>query len=176
MIPIRIIRLSRRIVSAGSTGRGSLVERASLWPESGGGGRMKMENTRPPPALDCVPARRFLEGSASDHRRSGARPAACKAGRGKGGRFGPTFRVAPPRPWLFPRRAGRCLMSVAIRTAPLISSEFSSSLPSSPTSHPVQHESEAPERAEHDREAPEWRAGRWTEAPDAGEGRAGLLE
>jgi len=67
-------------------------------------------------------------------------------------------------------------MSVAIRTAPLISSEFSSSLPSSPTSHSVHHESEAPERADHDREAPEWRTRYRAEAPDAGEGRAGLLE
>lgn len=67
-------------------------------------------------------------------------------------------------------------MSVAIRTEPLISSGFSTSLPSASSIHACQHESEAPERAMHDREAPESRAGRYAEAPDAGEGRAGLLE
>jgi hypothetical protein len=67
-------------------------------------------------------------------------------------------------------------MSVAIRTEPLISSEFSSSLPSSPGVHALHHDAEAPERAQHEREAPERPSGRQAEAPDAGEGRAGLLE
>lgn len=67
-------------------------------------------------------------------------------------------------------------MSVAIRTERLIVSEFSSSLPISvPVDH-VSHEPEAPEHAERAREAPEVRGHGRMEAPDAGEGRAGLLE
>lgn len=67
-------------------------------------------------------------------------------------------------------------MSVAIRTERLILSEFSPSLPMSSSCEPVSHTSEAPEHAERAREAPELREGRLMEAPDAGEGRAGLLE
>jgi hypothetical protein len=67
-------------------------------------------------------------------------------------------------------------MSVAIRSKPLISSVHSTSL-SSPSALEAMHpELEAPERAELAREAPELRAGGRSEAPDAGEGRAGLME
>jgi hypothetical protein len=46
------------------------------------------------------------------------------------------------------------------------------------TSHLPRSEAEAPEQAEREleREAPESRIGRSAEAPDAGQGRAGLLE
>ena len=40
--------------------------------------------------------------------------------------------------------------------------------------HP--HDVEAPDRGEYEREAPESRVTRQAEAPDAGEGRMGLLE
>jgi hypothetical protein len=67
-------------------------------------------------------------------------------------------------------------MSIAIRSKPLISSEHSTSLPSASTFEALHPEHEAPERAKMTREAPELRAGSHSEAPDAGEGRAGLLE
>jgi hypothetical protein len=67
-------------------------------------------------------------------------------------------------------------MSVAIRTKPLIPPVHSTSLSSSSAFEAVHPQVEAPERAELAREAPELRAGGHPEAPDAGEGRAGLLE
>lgn len=67
-------------------------------------------------------------------------------------------------------------MSVAFRSKPLISSDLSQPHSSSPTPEPVHPEVEAPERAELAREAPEVRPGAYPEAPDAGDGRAGLME
>ena len=72
-------------------------------------------------------------------------------------------------------------MSVATRSQRLLpsssSSELSTSFPSSQVAFPaVHHEAEAPEQGAQSREAPEWRSERSAEAPDAGEGRAALLE
>jgi hypothetical protein len=69
-------------------------------------------------------------------------------------------------------------MSLAIRTERLISSEFTTSFEPyvSPQSTYEQHVEEAPDCGRFNREAPESHVGRQTEAPDAGEGRAGLLE
>jgi hypothetical protein len=67
-------------------------------------------------------------------------------------------------------------MSIATRTKRLISPGTSTS--SSPSvTHPIlHHDAEAPEQARLEREAPESRKSCWAEAPDAGAGRAGLLE
>jgi hypothetical protein len=67
-------------------------------------------------------------------------------------------------------------MSVAIRTKRLTPSPVSTFDELSLSTPPARHEAEAPELACRGREAPESRAGRLAEAPDAGEGRAGLLE
>jgi hypothetical protein len=65
-------------------------------------------------------------------------------------------------------------MSVAVRTKRLIGSEFSTIDQSSVTSLAKSHDTEAPELECLEREAPESRVACWTEAPDAGEGRAHL--
>lgn len=67
-------------------------------------------------------------------------------------------------------------MSVAIRSKRLISSELSTTLESAVSLPPAPHIVEEPERARHEREAPESRVARWREAPDAGEGRVDHLE
>lgn len=67
-------------------------------------------------------------------------------------------------------------MSVALRIKRPISSEVPVNLLASETRHGDVHEVEAPERAERVREAPELRLERGVEAPDAGHGRAALLE
>ncbi len=67
-------------------------------------------------------------------------------------------------------------MSVAIRTKRLTPSDLTTFDEPTLSSPPARHEAEAPELARRGREAPESRAGRQAEAPDAGEGRAGLLE
>jgi hypothetical protein len=70
-------------------------------------------------------------------------------------------------------------MSVALQTKPLLSSsDFIVSHPTIESTPHVCHVAEAPERREREREreAPESRVAHWTEAPDAGEGRAALLE
>ncbi|SIO58785.1 hypothetical protein SAMN05444166_5809 [Singulisphaera sp. GP187] len=67
-------------------------------------------------------------------------------------------------------------MSIAIRSKRLIASEHSTSLSSSSIVELIYQDIEAPEQAEVAREAPEMRAGSVLEAPDAGEGRHGLVE
>jgi hypothetical protein len=68
-------------------------------------------------------------------------------------------------------------MSVAIHDKRFTSLEKSS--PSFPPVEPkvlFHHDPEAPERGRLEREAPEWQISRGVEAPDAGNGRAALLE
>jgi len=67
-------------------------------------------------------------------------------------------------------------MSIAISSKPLVFSKDSPSLSSSSSIELLHPECEAPERAELSREAPELREHSSREAPDAGEGRSGLLE
>jgi hypothetical protein len=67
-------------------------------------------------------------------------------------------------------------MSVAIRTKRLTPSELTTFEEPSFSTPQAPHEAEAPELARRGREAPESRVGRQAEAPDMGEGRAGLLE
>jgi hypothetical protein len=67
-------------------------------------------------------------------------------------------------------------MSIAVQIKRPMTSEVTVNLLSSETRHGDVHEVEAPERAEHLREAPELRCERGVEAPDAGHGRAALLE
>lgn len=136
---------------------------------------LSMENTSPASRPALWERVAVLEGSAFDlvgraRGRSRARPVAGRE------RFRSPCWIGAPRPWLFPRRAGRCRMSVAIRSKRPLSAEFTSNPPSSTPSPHLCHVTEAPERGECAREAPETRAGRSAEAPDAGERRAGTLE
>ncbi|WP_406695108.1 hypothetical protein V5E97_29125 [Singulisphaera sp. Ch08] len=64
-------------------------------------------------------------------------------------------------------------MSIATRSQRLITAEHSTSVS---TVEPINYETEAPEQAELAREAPEMRDAGLSEAPDAGEGRLGLME
>jgi hypothetical protein len=67
-------------------------------------------------------------------------------------------------------------MSLAFRTKRLVLSDHATSLPPFVSTPHVTHVAEAPERGDLVREAPESRVVHRAEAPDAGEGRAALLE
>jgi hypothetical protein len=67
-------------------------------------------------------------------------------------------------------------MSVALRYKRLLSSDVTTTLPTSFPANPAHHKPEARESAELPREAPESRVYRCAEAPDAGEGGTDFLE